>query len=126
MSTWKIVVRIAAFVGLLLLAGVRAEASGCCGQDCTDAYGTMLNSGVPAGDAAKWYRECLTACEEHGDPTTCPPLNAMVDGNGTEACPVPEVDLCDVAPRPDVEPAAIAGFVPRVAGQHPFIPIPSR
>ncbi|HYI12788.1 MAG TPA: hypothetical protein VEK57_27310 [Thermoanaerobaculia bacterium] len=126
MNTLKIVVRIAAFAGLLLLAGVQAEASGCCDQDCTDAYGTMLNSGVPAGDAAAWYRDCLKACKEHGDPTTCPAANAMAAGNGTEASPVPDAVPGDVAPRRGVEPDVIAVFVPRVVGQHSFVPIPPR
>ncbi|HEY0554876.1 MAG TPA: hypothetical protein VGG20_11460 [Thermoanaerobaculia bacterium] len=125
MSTSKIVVRIAAFAGLLLLAGVRAEASGCCAQDCTDAYGTMLNSGVPAGDASKWYRDCLQACQEHGDPTTCPKEENMAAGNGTEAIPDAETDLCEVAPDRDGKPDNPI-LVPAATAQHPFIPIPFR
>lgn len=123
MSTWKIVARIAAVAGLLLLAGVQAEASGCCDKDCTDAYGTMLASGVPAGDAAQWYRECLQACKEHGDPTTCPIGNAMAAGDGTEANPAPEAVVRDAAPRRGDEPD-LAVFVPRAAGQRSFIPLP--
>lgn len=122
MTTWKIVMRIAAFAGLLVLAGVQAEASGCCAQDCTDAYGTMLNSGVPAGQAAEWYRGCLQACEEHGDPTTCPKNDAMAADN-------------HVAPGRGVEPEGIAGatadesdpvVAPQVAGQRAVSPIPLR
>lgn len=119
MSTWKIVVRMAAVAGLLVLVRVQAEASGCCKKDCADAYGTMLMSGVPAGDAAEWYQGCVKACDEHGDPTTCPIQNAMAAGDGTEAEPVP-------AAVHAVEPKVIDVFVPRAVGQHAFIPIPPR
>jgi hypothetical protein len=119
MSTWKIVVRIAAFAGLVLVAGVPAEASGCCEKDCDDAYGTMLASGVPTRDATEWYRGCIKACQEHGDPTTCPIQNAMAAGDGIEAEPVPQ------AVR-EVEREVLDVFVPRAVGQHAFIPIPPR
>ena len=116
MSTWKIAVRIAAFAGLLLLSSVRAEASGCCDKDCTDAYGTMLASGVPAGDAAEWYRGCLQACKEHGDPSTCPIQDAMAAGDGADAETATEAVVRDVAPGRGLEPDVIGGRA--------FIPIP--
>lgn len=105
--------KIAAFAVLVLLAAVQAEASGCCEKDCDDAYGTMLNSGVNARDAAEWYRGCLTACKEHGDPTTCPLMQAQSAGEGTEAKPAEAVE-----PPAEFDPIV----VPRVVGQQSFLP----
>ncbi len=117
MSRWKIVARIAAVAAFLVLASVPAQASGCCEKDCDDAYGTMLNSGVNARDAAEWYRGCITACKEHGDPTTCPLMQAASADDSIEAKPAVEPEVLPAAPASEFDPVVF----PRVV-----TPIPLR
>lgn len=109
MSSLKIVIRIAAFAGLLLLPVVQAQASGCCAQDCSDAYGVMLANGIPTKDATAWYRDCLSACEAHGDPTTCPKDLNMAAGVDLDAIPAGE-DCGDVVPGEAPSLQRITGF----------------
>jgi len=88
MSALKIVVRVVAVATFLFLAAAPAQASGCCQKDCDDAYGVMLANGIPTSEATAWYRGCLNDCAEHGDPSTCPPLNAALDDD--PACDIAE------------------------------------
>jgi hypothetical protein len=70
MRMFKLLVALAVLVGGLWWLPATAEASGCCIQDCNDAYGVMVANGVPG--SAAWLRECHGNCEAHGDPSTCP------------------------------------------------------
>lgn len=106
MSTLKIVVRVAAFAGLLFLWSGDAKASGCCTKDCDDAYGTMLASGVNTKDATEWYRGCLSDCAAHGDPSTCPKDLMMAAQN--EIPEEPAADVCDDTALPASPQPAVA------------------
>jgi len=76
MRMLKLLVTLAGLAGILWWSGATVEASGCCIQDCYNAYFTMGDSGVPQADREAWLAECKANCEAHGDPSTCPQSGA--------------------------------------------------
>ena len=73
MRLFKLLVTLAG-LAVVLWTSATVEASGCCRYDCDSAHCTMIDSGVPSGEADAWLAECRANCDEHGepDPSFCP------------------------------------------------------
>jgi hypothetical protein len=73
----KLLVMLALLAGVLWWPSAIAEASNCCSRDCYDAYFIMQDNHLRKDQSDQFLKECLSNCDEHGDPSACvpPPAN---------------------------------------------------